>query len=135
MEGKSSFFLNSLGKDRRRHLNPAKLRMSLVQRQWIPFYIPFFGDVEWNSGSNNSKTSKAASKEESLDFSEIFLRFEQKMESGQENIIRNHTQMLNRLSSLKIQYSKTKNVEQETTVYSLSETIANNYDHGKDSRL
>ena len=75
-----------------------------------------------------------------LTFAEILLRLEQKFDSGQESILENQTQMLNRLTTLEAQIEKfkletevvkTRNSELEANFNSLSESVANNYDHGK----
>ena len=69
------------------------------------------------------------------------LRLEQKFDSGQESILENQTQMMNHLASLEAQIEKfkdeievlkTKNMELESNVDSFSESVANNFDHGRD---
>ena len=100
------------------------------------------GDVELNPGpTNSSKSSRSANKEGNLDFGEIFLRLEEKFDSGQESILRNQTQIMNRLSSLESQMEKfkeeiddlrTQTTNLKSTINSLSESVGNNYDHGKD---
>ena len=108
-----------------------------------PFFMLLLsGDVELNPGPiNYPKSNKASSKEDNPDFTEILLRFEQKMESGQESILQNQSQMLNRLSSLEEQIEKfkieiknlkAKNSELEANLNVLSENVACNYDHGRD---
>ena len=100
------------------------------------------GDVELNPGpTNSSKSSRSANKEGNLDFGEILLRLEEKFDSGQESILRNQTQIMNRLSSLESQMEKfkeeiddlrTQTTNLKSTINSLSESVGNNYDHGKD---
>ena len=107
-----------------------------------PFFFLLFGDVELNLGpTNNTRSNKVASKEGNPDFAEILLRLEEKFDSGQESILQNQTQMMNRLASLEAQIEKfkdeievlkTKNMELESNVNSLSESVANNFDHGRD---
>ena len=71
------------------------------------FFLLLSGDVELNPGpTNTSKSNKQAAKEGNSDFAEILLRLEQKFDSGQEIILQNQTQMMNRLSSLEAQIEK-----------------------------
>ena len=108
-----------------------------------PFFILLLsGDVELNPGpTNNLRSTKAAAKDESPDFSEILLRLEKKIEEGQESIVENQNKMLARLSIIEkeietfkedIDNLKVKQSALEDKVISMSENIGTISDHGRD---
>ena len=106
------------------------------------FILLLCGDVELNPGpTNNLRSTKAAAKDESPDFSEILLHLEKKIEEGQESIMDNQNRMLARLSITEkeietfkkdIDNLKVKQSALEDKVNSMSENIGAISDHGHD---
>ena len=108
-----------------------------------PFYMLLLsGDVELNPGpTNNLRSTKAAAKDESPDFSDILLRLEKRIEEGQESIMGNQNKMLARLSIIEkeietfkkdIDDLKAKQSALEDKVNLISDNVGEISDHGRD---
>ena len=110
---------------------------------------PFFdlllcGDVELSPGPANQKKNIIVKNDESIDFSEILIRLEKKLESGQESILGNQNRLLARLTTIEEEIDKfkvniadlkPKQSDLESKVNAISDDISLNYDHGKDLRF
>ena len=100
------------------------------------------GDVELNPGpATHTKITRSVARDEVPDFSEILLRLERKFDDGQESLIKNQTQMLDRLAiiereietfKLDLECLKKQQTVLEERVNVLGETVGMNFDHCKD---
>ena len=90
-------------------LHASKSFQKWVRRRWAYSYCrgendPFLslllcGDVELNPGpATHTKLTRSVARDEVPDVSDIFLRLERTVDDGQESLIKNQTQMLDRLA-------------------------------------
>ena len=135
--GKANFSKSALKRSHRRAI------YSVRHHGMDPFFtLILCRDVELNPGPiNQQKNSKPAKQDLNQDFFEILVRLERKIDSGQENILENQTQMLTWISIIEeesekfkvdIPDLKTKQSELESKVIAMSEDIGFNHDHGRD---
>ena len=97
------------------------------------------GDVELNPGpATHTKLTRSVARDEVPDFSEILLRLERKFDDGQESLIKNQTQMLDRLSIIVREIETFKlgleclKKQQTALEERVNETVGMNVDHCKD---